>query len=92
MSNFDKIPTSEHWAIIEKRTVHIPGDERSQTNPGHGYPESTEETLSYRPFTNFAEFTEEMRKVALVNQYRNVIGIHVDGVFGVTPTVQIFQH
>ena len=28
--------------IITKASVHIPGDERSRTNPGHGYPAHTE--------------------------------------------------
>lgn len=34
------IPKKEHWAILDFVTVHIPGDERSRTNPGHGYPAS----------------------------------------------------
>lgn len=29
------------YAIIYESSVFIPGDERSRTNPGHGYPEST---------------------------------------------------
>lgn len=38
------IPSKPHFAIIMFNTtsVHIPGDERSRTNPGHGYPERTE--------------------------------------------------
>lgn len=32
----------ERFAILEQVAVHIPGDERSRTNPGHGYPETTE--------------------------------------------------
>lgn len=30
------------YLLIDSVTVHIPGDERSRTNPGHGYPERTE--------------------------------------------------
>lgn len=30
------------WAVLQYRSIYIPGDERSRTNPGHGYPESTE--------------------------------------------------
>lgn len=51
-----KIPEIEHWAIITSKTIYIPGDERSRTNPGHGYPESTEESISYEAFTDYDEF------------------------------------
>lgn len=30
------------YLLITSKTIYIPGDERSRTNPGHGYPESTE--------------------------------------------------
>ena len=40
-------PSEPHLAIIEFGTIYIPGDERSRTNPGHGYPESTATTMSY---------------------------------------------
>jgi len=40
-------PKGDHLAIIEFNTITIPGDERSRTNPGHGYPEHTETTMSY---------------------------------------------
>lgn len=30
------------YLLIDSTTIHIPGDERSRTNPGHGYPESTQ--------------------------------------------------
>lgn len=37
------IPLANSYMILvlEKRTIYSPGDERSRTNPGHGYPEST---------------------------------------------------
>lgn len=50
------IPTVEHFAIIEFRSFMIPGDERSQTNPGHGYPESTEQLCDYISFTDREEW------------------------------------
>lgn len=28
------------YAVIKKETIYTPGDERSRTHPGHGYPES----------------------------------------------------
>jgi hypothetical protein len=37
----DDLPTGEHFAIVIffQTSVHVPGDERSRTHPGHGYPE-----------------------------------------------------
>lgn len=36
----DAIPSQRHFAILVFKTTstHVPGDERSRTNPGHGYP------------------------------------------------------
>ena len=34
----------ELFAILTPRSISIPGDERSRTNPGHGYPAHTEQT------------------------------------------------
>ena len=38
------LPTEPHFAVIlyKSQSVYIPGDERSRTNPGHGYPERYE--------------------------------------------------
>jgi hypothetical protein len=36
MSN---IPTTPFWAVTYVDTRTVPADERSRTNPGHGYPE-----------------------------------------------------
>lgn len=40
------LPPGDHHCIIKFSTVYIPGDERSRTNPGRGYPESTETTIT----------------------------------------------
>jgi len=34
------VPNEPHFAVIVYgvRSIYIPGDERSRTNPGHGYP------------------------------------------------------
>lgn len=44
MSNFSipQLPEEPGYLIITQRQVRIPGDERSRTAPGHGYPEHTE--------------------------------------------------
>ena len=35
-------PGEEGYAVLKFINVTIPGDERSRTHPGHGYPEYTE--------------------------------------------------
>ena len=55
-----EIPVGDHWAIITFGSISIPGDERSRTNPGHGYPESTEITTAYEVFTSEAEWKAEI--------------------------------
>lgn len=42
------------YAALVTKTVTIPGDERSRTHPGHGYPEHTEEYVELVPFENEA--------------------------------------
>lgn len=37
-------------AAIVTKSITIPGDERSRTNPGHGYPEHTEEHVELIEF------------------------------------------
>lgn len=56
----EDVPEQEHFAIFESRTITIPGDERSRTNPGHGYPESTESFISYEAY-----FTKEKLLAAI---------------------------
>lgn len=45
----DEIPDKKHFAILIFTTssVHVPGDERSRTNPGHGYPAHDVTSSSY---------------------------------------------
>jgi hypothetical protein len=52
VSKKDDVPKGHHYAIIVYKTssVFIPGDERSRTNPGHGYPERYE---SYDSFEHY---------------------------------------
>ncbi len=48
--NINDIPKEPHFAIITFVSVDIPGDERSRTNPGHGYPATTEYYTQYFAF------------------------------------------
>ena len=44
IKNPNDIPTGPHFAVLVYATtsIHHEGDERSRTNPGHGYPAYTE--------------------------------------------------
>lgn len=92
VTDVSKLPQIEHWAILENCSIHIPGDERSRTNPGHGYPESTEHYVSYTAYTDKAEFEAEL--VHRIEQNRGygghaVRGIHVSGTFTSTTVIQL---
>jgi hypothetical protein len=38
VTDLAKMPKEPHFAIIRFGSTYIEGDERSRTNPGHGYP------------------------------------------------------
>lgn len=50
-----EVPTAPHLGAFIFGSVYIPGDERSRTNPGHGYPASTESTIKYIVFADGSE-------------------------------------
>ncbi len=56
------IPEGSHYAILEQRSISIPGDERSRTNPGHGYPASTEQVWDYIVFKDRDEWEAEIKR------------------------------
>ena len=51
------IPNVPHFALqlFENHSVHHEGDERSRTNPGHGYPAYTENFLTIRHYVTLSE-------------------------------------
>jgi len=85
------IPSGEHWAIITGSSVFIPGDERSRTAPGHGYPEHTEHYIRYEAFTDQANFQTELQNRIGNSLYRNesIRGIHVLGTYEAKTTVAL---
>jgi hypothetical protein len=63
------IPSTEHWAIVEDVSVYTPGDERSRTHPGHGYPASTEHYFNYIVFMDKKEWEADIRQRMADNSY-----------------------
>ena len=58
-----EIPTEAHYVILENDSVHIPGDERSRTNPGHGYPASDHNYIQMQVTTDKTEWEEEIKSL-----------------------------
>lgn len=58
------IPKADHFAILEFTVVHTPGDERSRTHPGHGYPASSENMARYYAYTDRDEWEADVSEKA----------------------------
>lgn len=56
------MPTEKAYAIMTPCSVTIPGDERSRTNPGHGYPEHTEHYWNVEIYHNEKEWKAEIKE------------------------------
>lgn len=61
-SSKSDIPTTPHWAIVYFDTYYIPGDERSKSCPGHGYPESIGTSANYYAFDNEQEWKDDIAR------------------------------
>ncbi len=62
VSRLSDVPDGDHFAIMEFTSMTIPGDERSRTHPGHGYPESTEYFVRYIAFMDKEEWEREIKQ------------------------------
>ncbi len=51
------------YIIITEVSVNIPGDERSKTNPGHGYPARTEIYNKIEYFDNIEDWKNEIKSL-----------------------------
>ena len=58
------VPKTKHYAILTFGSITIPGDERSRTAPGHGYPEHSESTAEYIAFDNREEWETEIASMS----------------------------
>lgn len=57
------------YIIIKDVSVSIPGDERSHTNPGHGYPASIETYQEVTEYANEDEWKDRIQKL-MVNRVK----------------------
>ncbi len=68
----------EHFAIISTSRIYVPGDERSRTNPGHGYPEHYEDTIQYEAFDSEEKLKAGiLRKEKYGNNFRVIRAIPI---------------
>ena len=51
------------FLILTPRTVNIPGDERSQTSPGHGYGPETIHSWTIQRFDARGEWESEIKRL-----------------------------
>ena len=52
------------YGIIQLRNIYHEGDERSRTNPGHGYPAHTETVTSFKEFEDREKWEKEINDLA----------------------------
>lgn len=57
------VPNTEHWAIFTTDGIYVPGDERSRTNPGHGYPARTENFISYEAYLTEEKLLQAIKEL-----------------------------
>lgn len=67
--------SNDFYAVITQESYHVEGDERSRTNPGHGYPAHSVNYTSFRKFDNEAElklWVEQQAKSVYSPKYQIV--------------------
>lgn len=90
VTKLSDIPTTPHYVIVEIDSVNIPGDERSRTHPGHGYPAETRYYPSMRVTTDVEVWKKEIEKLTLVNPKQiKFVAYHVDSIASVTTSVTV---
>ena len=62
------LPGETHYAALVFTTVHIPGDERSRTHPGHGYPANDKPIVQYIAFAD----EDEMKQWVIDSVKKNI--------------------
>lgn len=61
ISEFNELPKTG-FVILFPETIHVPGDERSRTNPGHGYGPYTHKVWRVNYYETKEEWIEEIKK------------------------------
>jgi hypothetical protein len=67
VSSTDDIPNTKHWAILTSKSITIPGDERSRSCPGHGYPERVVNYVTYTAYADHDQWTTMIEQLVKTN-------------------------
>lgn len=70
ITRVSELPQTDHFAILANSTYYVPGDERSRTNPGHGYPAENVPYLQYIAFENKEQLAEWIRIYGSTKSYK----------------------
>lgn len=85
------VPKGPHYValVFKQHTYTIPGDERSQTHPGHGYPESTTTLEVVEHWTSWG--SDEAANFAVAQQAKGfkVVLYYVNGPLKVSLQVNV---
>jgi len=63
------VPNYTHLAVLRFTSVNIPGDERSRTHPGHGYPAENKRIVEYIVFDSAEELNKWVNNHAAVDDF-----------------------
>lgn len=63
VGSVSELPTEPYFAVIKFGSIYIEGDERSRTNPGHGYPGHSQTTIEYYIFKDKASWEKYIDKL-----------------------------
>lgn len=67
VSSVRAMPDQPFYVIFKDNSVTIPGDERSRTHPGHGYPEYTEQYVTPEIYTEEKHFVAAVERLKTMN-------------------------
>lgn len=65
-----ELPNDPFYMIITSESISIPGDERSRTAPGHGYPAHTRTVPSIQQFIDVDEWKTKISDMMFHRAYR----------------------
>jgi hypothetical protein len=88
VSQSSTLNNESHYALLHFSSVYIEGDERSRTNPGHGYPGGYENRVQYIAFETSSDAKEYIESLGNSYDESKYKLIYVTPV-KVTKTIQI---
>lgn len=62
----------DKYAVIYTKSIYHEGDERSRTNPGHGYPAYTEQVETIQTFDNLDGLKEWISKKGKYEKFKAI--------------------